>query len=102
VKDEFVEETHDSLGMSRRTLPATVKSTLSIGHMFGAFKPAVDSVPTESDSLPNPMCKDIPAMREIDLSSHTILTLSFGEFYTSAQGLEEGQYLTMAFRDVAS
>jgi hypothetical protein len=56
MKDELVKETHDSLGMSRRTLPATVKSTLSIRHMFGAFKPAVDSVPTESDSQPNPLC----------------------------------------------
>lgn len=46
MKDKLVEETHDSLGMRRRTFPATVKSALSIRYMLGPFKPAVDSVPT--------------------------------------------------------
>jgi len=50
VEDELVEETHDSLGMGRRALPTTIKSPLPIRYVFGAFKPAVDSVPVESES----------------------------------------------------
>jgi hypothetical protein len=50
VEDELVEETHNSFRVGRRTLPTTVKSTLPIRHMFGTFKPAVDSIPIQSVS----------------------------------------------------
>jgi len=70
--------------------------------MLGPFEPAIDTVPFESDLGAVHHAEDIPAMREVYLSSHTILTLSFGKFYMSAHVLAEGEYLTMTFRDVAS
>jgi hypothetical protein len=50
VENELVKETHYSFRVGRRTLPTTVKSTLPIRHMFGTFKPAVDSIPSQSES----------------------------------------------------
>ena len=56
MEDELVEETHDSLRMGRRTLSTTIESTLAIRHMLGPFEPAIDTVPTESDSRGDLSC----------------------------------------------
>jgi len=81
VEDELVKEAHNPLRMGGWTLPTTIKSAFSISYMFGPLKPAVDSVPVQSASYSSHHIGDIPAMREVYLSSHPILTLSLGKFY---------------------
>jgi hypothetical protein len=79
VEDKLVKEAHYSLWVGRRTFPTTIKSALSVGHMFRPLKPAVDSIPAASVHHRDLLVKDVPAMREVNLSSHTILTLALGE-----------------------
>jgi hypothetical protein len=81
MEDELVKQTHDSLRMGGRTFPTPVKSTLTISYMLGTCEPVVDSIPDESVLRRVARERDVPAMREINLSSHTILTLSLGELY---------------------
>jgi hypothetical protein len=102
VEDKLVKEAHYSLWVGRRTFPTTIKSALSVGHMFRPLKPAVDSIPAASVHHRDLLVKDVPAMREVNLSSHTILTLALGELYQNQYKNRGGSLcLTISLRNAA-